>query len=101
MYETNRPKRNVDKSISPNAVDAERAVLGAVLKDQEGISVVLEVFNEPEHFYVPKHRIIFKAVLALYHKNEPADITTVSNELQKTGELESIGGRVYLVGLIE
>lgn len=102
MYESNRPKsKRVDKSVSPNSVDAERAVLGAILKDQEGISIVLEVFNSPEHFYVPKHRIIFKAILSLYGKNEPADITTVSNELQKTAELEPIGGRVYLVGLIE
>ncbi len=102
MYENKRqaPKK-VDKTISPNSVDAERAVLGAILKDQEGISIVLENFNSPEHFYVPKHRIIFKAILSLYGKNEPADITTVSNELQKTTELESIGGRVYLVGLIE
>ena len=101
MYESKRPKQQVDKSVSPNSMDAERAVLGAILKDQDGISIVLEVFNAPEHFYVPKHRIIFKAILNLYGKNEPADITTVSNELQKTNDLEAIGGRVYLVGLIE
>ncbi len=102
MYDNNRPRtKKVDKTVSPNSVDAERAVLGAILKDQDGISIVLEVFNAPEHFYVPKHRIIFKAILSLYGKNEPADITTVSNELQKTDELEPIGGRVYLVGLIE
>jgi len=93
--------RNIDQLQPPQALDAERQVLGAVLKDAEAIHRVIEVLDQDGHFYAPKHRIIFKAILELYHRNEPCDITMVANELLKDGKLDQIGGRVYLVDLVE
>jgi len=98
-------KTNADKEIDrlqpPQSLDAEQAVLGAVMKDDEAIHLVIGVIEEESHFYVPKHRLIYRAFLELYERSEPCDITTVSNCLLSSGNLERIGGRVYLVELVE
>jgi len=85
----------------PQSVDAEQAVLGSILKDSEAISSIIEIIDVDWHFYVPKHRIIFRAVLSLYERNNPCDITTVAEELTKMGVLEDVGGRLYLVELVD
>jgi len=98
-------KTNADKEIDrlqpPQSLDAEQAVLGAVMKDDEAIHLVIGVLEEESYFYVPKHRLIYRAFLELYERSEPCDITTVSNCLLSAGNLERIGGRVYLVELVE
>ena len=85
----------------PQAVEVEQEVLGAVLKDSNAINQMVEVLEDPAHFYSPKHQIIYQAVLSLYNNSEPCDITTVSDKLLKDGTLEKVGGRVYLVELVE
>lgn len=85
----------------PQSLDTERAVLGAILKDNEALGFVLEVFEDGSHFYNDKHRLIFEAAIALYNRSEPCDITTVAEELVKQGHLERIGNRTYLVELAE
>lgn len=84
----------------PQSLDAEQVVLGSVLKDPEALTVVSATLK-PEDFYYPKHRSIMAAAVALSAKSEPCDITTVANELNRSGELDRIGGRVYLVKLME
>lgn len=85
----------------PQSLDAEQAVLGAILKDGEAIHAVLEVLDTDSHFYWPKHRQIFRSMLTLYHNSEPSDITTVANDLLSQGQLDKTGGRLYLVELAE
>lgn len=85
----------------PQSVDAEQAVLGALLRDEDAIHHVIDVLDSEEHFYSPRHRMIFHSVLELYNRSEPVDITTVANALIRNGNLEAIGGRVYLVELAE
>lgn len=99
-YKTQQ-NREVDRNQPPQAVDAERAVLGSMMKDPDALNLVFEVFDSPEHFYSPRHRAIFAAILALNEKAYPSDITTVANELLNEHQLEKIGGRVYLVELVE
>jgi len=84
----------------PQSIDAEMAVLGSVLKEPEALNSVIDFFNNPDAFYVPKHRIIFQAVLNLFEKNDPCDLTTVAEELVRMGELDKVGGRTYLIDLI-
>jgi len=86
---------------APHSLDAEVAVLGSILKDQDALNQTIEIFDSEVVFYYPKHGHIFRAVLSLYERNEPCDITTLSNELLADGRLETIGGRVYLVELAE
>lgn len=93
--------RELDHVQPPQSLDAEQAVLGSVLKDDEAIHLVIGVLDSEEHFYSPRHKTIFRAILDLYNRSEPCDITTVANVLMKDNQLEKIGGRVYLVELAE
>ena len=85
----------------PQSLDAEQAVLGSILKDADAVYQAIEILDGPDNFYYPKHQAIYRAVLGLYDKSEPCDITTLANALLREGSLEKIGGRVYLVELVE
>lgn len=85
--------------IPPQAVDAERNILGALLLDPEAVSIALEELRETD-FYRDTHRIIFNAMVAVYQRNEPIDIITLTEQLQKNEEeLDKIGGAHYLAEL--
>ncbi len=93
--------KDISKLQPPQSLETEQAVLGALLKDAEAINRVIEVIDDELVFYSPKHQHIFRAMLTLYEKSEPCDITTVAETLLKEQLLEKIGGRVYLVELAE
>ncbi|UCE23486.1 MAG: replicative DNA helicase [Candidatus Zixiibacteriota bacterium] len=93
--------REAENLQPPQSLDAEQAVLGSVLKDPDAVYQAIEILDGPDNFYYPKHQSIFRAVLSLYNRSEPCDITTVANDLLKEGTLEKVGGRVYLVELAE
>lgn len=84
--------------IPPQAVDVERYILGALLLDKEAVAVALEEIDEI-HFYRDAHRQIFIAMISLYKKNEPIDLITLTEELQRQNALEDIGGAPYLAEL--
>lgn len=86
--------------IPPQNLEAERAVLGAVLIDNESIHKVLEFLN-PTDFYRDANGKVFEAMVALSQKNEPTDFVTVSNYLESQGTLEMIGGSSYLSELTD
>ena len=88
------------EKIPPQAIEAEQSVLGAMLISKDAIDSAVEILSE-SYFYHPAHRQIFKAIVDLYDRNEPADLITVSNELANRGQLENVGGRAYLAGLTE
>jgi len=96
-----RNDRADERLLPPQSIETEQAVLGAILKDSEAIHQVIEIIDDESHFYSPKHQRIYRAVLELYNRTEPCDITTVANEMQKAGTLQEVGGRVYLVELAE
>lgn len=85
--------------LPPYSNDAEQAVLGAMLLDSMAIGRAIEILRDAKRFYHPAHRKIFVAITWLFEKPASADITTVADELEKRGELESTGGRSYLVEL--
>ena len=86
--------------LPPQAVEAEAAVLGAILLEQDAMSIVLDILDGTA-FYREANRKIFNAMIALYDRNEPTDMITLSEELEKRGELASVGGSFYLAGLVE
>ena len=88
------------EKMPPQAIEAEQSVIGAMLISKDAIDVVLEYLTA-EYLYKSNHKKIFKAIVHLYEKNEPADIITVSEELSRMGQLEEAGGRAYLAGLTE
>lgn len=86
--------------LPPQAVEAEAAVLGAMLLEQDAISIVLEILDDTA-FYREANRKIYNAIIALYDRNEPPDLITLSEELDKRQELASVGGSFYLAGLTD
>jgi DnaB-like helicase N terminal domain/AAA domain len=86
--------------IPPHSLDAERAVLGALLLDPESRPRVLDRLT-PDDFYKQGHRKIFAAVLALAAAGAPSDLITVSEQLRRAGELEEVGGPAALGPLLE
>ncbi len=86
--------------VPPQALDAERSVLAAMLLDQESIGKAVEMIDE-NAFYRVSHQKIFAALVALYSRNEPADLITVSEELRKRGDFEAVGGAAALASLME
>ncbi len=86
--------------LPPQNLEAERAVLGAMMLDREAIDEAAEVL-EPDYFYRQAHSRIFQSILNLYYKTEAADLLTVSNELKAKGWLESVGGNLYLSKILD
>lgn len=84
----------------PANIDAERAVLGALLLNDEWVAQVLEILKA-EDFYSPAHKIIFEHIVALSQRFKRVDLVTLQDELTKKNQLDTIGGVVYLVSLQE
>lgn len=84
----------------PFSVEAERAVLGALLLNDERANAVLEVLK-PHDFYTPSHGHIFTAMTMLVARQQRIDTISVHDELAKMNVLEAIGGMVYLLSLQE
>ncbi len=74
------------------------SVLGSMLIDESALVRGLEVLRA-SYFYEEKHRLVFEALRSLFEKNKPADLVTVSEELNRGHQLESIGGAAYLAQL--
>lgn len=98
--QANRPSSGarVDRA-QPQAVDVEKAVLGAMLLDNSAISRVVEVLGDEAVFYLSAHRKIYASMLELYDRGEPVDQVTVTEQLLTRGELDDVGGAVAVAAL--
>jgi replicative DNA helicase len=81
--------------LPPQSVEAEQSVLGSILIDRDAIIEIAD-FLRPEDFYRQAHGRVFAAMLDLSERREPIDVVTVAEALERSGDLESIGGRAYL-----
>ncbi len=84
--------------VQPQAVDLESAVLGALMLDKDALPIVLDILR-PESFYTDAHQLIYQAILRLFEKSHPVDLLTVTEELKKSGDIDTVGGAYYLVEL--
>ena len=84
--------------LPPQNLDAEQAVLGSMLLEEEAILQAAELLEESV-FYKNAHRKIFGALLSLYKASAPIDLVTVTDELRKRNWLEEVGGASYLATL--
>ncbi len=95
------PKTPTDPHrLPPQNLEAEQCVLGSILLQQGALVKILELVT-PADFYRDAHKIIFSAMVALFEKNEPQDIITVTNILKDKNQLEEIGGPAYLSNLTD
>src|SRR5918912_747176 len=81
--------------LPPQSVEAEQSVLGAILIDRDVVVEVAE-FLRPDDFYRQSNGVIYCAIRDLFERREPIDIVTVAETLERTGDLEAVGGRSYL-----
>ncbi|GLI27262.1 replicative DNA helicase [Agromyces rhizosphaerae] len=79
----------------PHDLLAEQSALGGMMLSKDAVADVIETLRGPD-FYVPKHEVVFDAILSLYSHGEPTDVIAVTDELTKTGELGRAGGAEYL-----
>ena len=86
--------------LPPQNLEAEMSVLGGVLLENEALNRALAHLR-PEDFYRPPHSKIFKAMIALSERNEPADLVTLTAMLREQGTLEEVGGSAYLSTLVD
>jgi len=91
------PQESVEK-IPPHNIDAEMAVLGSMLIDQDIIADAIETLDEAS-FYKDSHRKIFAAMVKLFDENKGVDMVTLIEELKKTGSLDSLGGPSFITSL--
>lgn len=90
---------NIGRS-TPQAVEAEVAFLGGVMQDANALSDTVSLL-EPDDFFQERHRVVWEALRKLSQLNIPVGVVTLSAELEKDGRLETVGGRDYLLRLVE
>ena len=87
--------QKIDGKLQPQAIELEEVVLGALMIDNESLSDTIDSL-QPEYFYKPDNQKIFEAIINLFNSSKPVDILTVSEELKRMGDLEAVGGMLYI-----
>ncbi len=90
-----RASADLLRRIPPQNLEAEQAVLGGIFLKTAVFHEVLDVLVEDD-FYSPAHRAIYSACRSLFEKSAPIDLVTVAEELTGQGQIETVGGHVYL-----
>ncbi|CCO24490.1 replicative DNA helicase [Maridesulfovibrio hydrothermalis] len=86
------------RKVPPHNLEAEQAVLGGVFLSNTIFNDLVDIVNS-DNFYSPAHQEIFRSFEALYSKNAPIDLVTVSEYLTISGLIDTVGGPVYLAEL--
>ena len=84
--------------IQPHNIEAEQAVLGCILIDNQAQVDILSLMHE-EDFYSEAHQQIFKSMSKVYQKSIPVDFVTITDQLEKDVVLEKVGGIDYITFL--
>jgi len=97
-YNTIESTLGVTGKLTPQALDLEMAVLGAILINTDAVGQVVD-FLSSRMFYKEAHFHIYKAIVDLFNRSEPIDLLTVTSHLRKSKMLEHVGGPSYLASL--
>lgn len=102
---TRRPRKTPQPDVKldavkvpPHSVEAEQAVLGGLMLDNNSWDKIADVLIEDD-FYHANHRAIFSVITALIKRNQPFDVLTIMEALREINALDTIGGEVYLFQL--
>lgn len=96
-----RHARQGTADIPPMALDAERAVLGALLLEGSGAMLRVAGALQAADFYTEAHRVVYHSMLRLHGRGEPVDVLMLQEDLRRAGELELAGGPATLALLLE
>jgi len=99
------PKKKEDIAYSPYKVpphnlDAEQAIVGGILINNDAFTQIVDIISD-EDFYKEAHALIYEGMLALYNRDDPIDVITLSQVLKEKGVLDKVGGTEYLASLAE
>ena len=86
--------------VPPHNLEAEMNVLGGILLDNRSLDSIYEIGLTPDDFYKEAHQKIFRSILDLAQRLQPADAITLKNALASAGLLERIGGAAYIAELV-
>jgi replicative DNA helicase len=93
-----QPVDNTYGHLQPQALEVEKAVLGALMIDKDAYAVVCEILR-PESFYEPRNQMVYTAIRDLSMAEKPVDVLTVTEQLAKLGTLDEVGGPGYIAEL--
>ena len=93
-----RKKKDIGLRTPPQTLESEKAFLGALMIRPEAMAEAVDAIHA-DAFYSEKHRIIYRAMLSLWQKNEPIDVESVRSALSDQKQLEPVGGVMYLAEL--
>ncbi len=86
--------------LPPHSIEAEEAVLGAILiNPSEAMNRVVEILK-PSSFYSPRNKLIYEAMLFMFNQNKPIDSLSIAEYFNSKNQLDSVGGREYLNDLV-
>ena len=88
------------EKVPPQNLEAERAVLGAMLLEKETIPKVLQIITNSKSFYSEVHALIYEGIASLFNENKPIDILALKEDFHKKGKLKEVGGASYLADLV-
>ena len=94
------PASTSEFRVPPQDLEAEQSVLGAMMLSSDAIRTVIPICRE-EDFYREANRKLYKAITSLDDRKEPVDVITLSNELKRMGDFETIGGINTLTTLVD
>ncbi|MBI5233432.1 MAG: replicative DNA helicase [Deltaproteobacteria bacterium] len=95
-------KKELFHKVPPHHIEAELALLGAVLIEKDVIDKVLDVISyDGEDFYSDVHRTIFKGMVSLHEKHSPIDIITLTNLFKGSSVFDSVGGVSYIAEIVD
>jgi replicative DNA helicase len=92
------PDSEVGERLPPQNREAERSVLGSMIRDNGVIGDVVQILRE-ENFYQDAHQKIFSGIVGLYDRGHPVDLVTLAESLKEQNFIEDIGGYGYLAEL--
>lgn len=100
-YQKTKPVKDLcDNFISPQAVELEEAVLGAILIEKEAYQSIEDILK-PDDFYAESNKLIYQAIRTLESESRPVDMLTVTEKLKSENKLAEIGGPVYIAQLTD
>ena len=94
-----RDTKTIIDKLPPQNIEAEKSLIGSLLLDKEAINKVADSLKSQD-FYSRAHQIIYAGMFRLFERHEPIDQLSLSNLLEETGQLETIGGIGYLTSLV-
>src|SRR5687767_3850639 len=92
------PDQGAVDRLPPHSREAERCVLGSMLRDNGVIGDVIQIIR-PENFYLDAHQKIWLAIQTLYDRGQPVDLVLLADLLKEQKHIEDVGGYAYLAEL--